>query len=223
MPSENDLHLMVGTGNAHKTEEIAACLADLGVKISDARILPETPEIIEDGATFEANAEIKARAFAREATRLPADRRPRWVLSDDSGLSVDALDGAPGVHSARYSEDLHGPDPTDEQNNRKLLDALEGVPPERRTARFVCTLVLVEVPQDPGDTPARHLEARGECEGRILEAGRGEQGFGYDPLFWVPSLDQTFGEASPEVKNRLSHRARALEKLREKLETELSR
>ncbi len=213
---------MVGTGNAHKTEEIAQVLADLNsIEVTSAKILPESPEIIEDGETFIENARIKALGFAKAASKLAEDSRPHWVLSDDSGLAVDALEGKPGVHSARYSEDIHGPNPSDAQNNAKLLAALSGIEKEQRTARFICTLVLVKVPESPEQAAEILLETAGQCEGRIIESTQGAGGFGYDPLFWVPELGTTFGEAGAELKNQLSHRARALEKLKVGIGSEL--
>lgn len=208
------IRLMVGTGNDHKVEEIAAILADLPLKVFGARELSDFPEIDESGSTFEENALIKARAFARSALQLdPVMERPQWVLSDDSGLCVDALGGAPGVHSARYAADLVD-HPTDEDNNRKLLKELRG---KDRRARFVCTLALVEVPDSTDAQPALILQARGECHGVIVDAARGGGGFGYDPLFLLEDLGRTMAELPPAEKNRRSHRAIALERFREAL------
>ncbi len=161
-------------------------------------VAPEA-ELREDGVTFVENALAKARQAAR-ATGLPA-------IADDSGLEVDALDGAPGVYSARYA----GPGADDDRNNAKLLEALRGVPPARRTARFRCVAVFVD--------PARGLELvrEGACEGEILEAPRGDDGFGYDPLFFVPTVGRTMAELPLEEKNRLSHRAAAFRALADAL------
>lgn len=208
------IRLMVGTGNDHKAREIAAILAGLPVVVFSARELPEFPRIEETGASFEENARLKARAFARSALQLePTSRRPRWVLSDDSGLCVDALDDEPGVYSSRYASDLVE-EPTDADNNRKLLQRLRDVPAKKRGARFVCALSLVEVPESADALPAVLLETRGECRGRIIDEARGDGGFGYDPLFLVEELGQTFAELPAEEKNRRSHRARALQRLR---------
>ena len=154
---------------------------------------PDFPDIVEDGHTFEENARKKAEALYRWI------KRP--VLADDSGLEVDALDGQPGVFSARYA----GEGATDEANNAKLLAALQSVPAHQRQARFRCVLVMM-VDED------RQLVAEGTCEGVILDAPRGTGGFGYDPLFYVPSLGKTLAELSEE-KNRISHRGAALRQL----------
>jgi XTP/dITP diphosphohydrolase len=156
-----------------------------------------TGEVVEDGHTFEANAELKAR-FAAAAAGLPA-------LADDSGLEVDALDGGPGVRTRRYA----GPDATDDDNNRKLLAALEGLPPKQRTAQYVCVLALVPPARGRAEDPPVAL-ARGVCRGRIAVAPRGSGGFGYDPIFEPePELPggRTFGLYSAAEKNAISHRA----------------
>jgi XTP/dITP diphosphohydrolase len=207
--------LMVGTANEHKTREIATILGTLPVEVVSASRLPRRPAVAETGATFAANAALKARAFAAAAARLlPSEGRPRWVLSDDSGLCVDALGDAPGVFSARYAADAHCPEPTDEQNNRKLLDKLTGLPAAERKARFVCSVAVAAVPGSPAGQPELLLEAEGACAGVILESPRGNAGFGYDPLFLDPELGCTFAEMPPAEKNRRSHRARALLQLR---------
>lgn len=213
--------LMAGTGNDHKTGEIAEILAGLPLSVASARCLTPFPVVDETGSTFAENAALKARAFARAASRLPGPDRPRWVLSDDSGLCVDAIGGRPGVHSSRYAEDLHGPGVGDRENIEKLLGELEGVGPDDRTARFVCTLAVAAVCDDGETEPPIVLTARGECQGRILGAPRGNGGFGYDPVFLVPELGRTFAELTPAEKNRRSHRGRALARLREALDREL--
>ena len=185
--------LLIATRNAHKLDEIRGLLP--GVEIVGTEGWPGVPDPEETGATFEANAVIKAEAW-RDATGLP-------TLADDSGLEVEALGGAPGVRSARYAG-AHGDTAA---NNAKLLRALEGVPAERRGARFVCALALAL----PGGA-TRTL--RGECRGRIVEAGRGAGGFGYDPLFVPEGEALTFGELPVETKARLSHRARAFAEAR---------
>jgi XTP/dITP diphosphohydrolase len=181
--------LVFASGNRHKVAEIAAMLAPRGWAVE-----PLTLTVEEDAATFAGNAEKKARA-ALAATGLPS-------LADDSGLEVDALGGAPGVLSARYA----GEPCDDAANNAKLLAALDGVPDARRTARFRCALVFV-------DGAGARLEADGACEGRIGHAARGSGGFGYDPLFILDGDGRTMAELTPEEKNRVSHRARALGKL----------
>jgi len=193
--------LVFATGNPGKVVELRELLAGLDLEVLSARDI-DLPEVIEDGDTFAANAAKKAREVSR-ATGLPA-------LADDSGLEVDALAGAPGVLSARFAGAGHD----DRANNEKLLAALAGVPPERRTARFRSALALADVAGALGD---RVLTAEGVCEGVILEAPRGGGGFGYDPLFFAPELGQTFAEAGVGAKNNLSHRARAMRAMRPQL------
>jgi XTP/dITP diphosphohydrolase len=193
--------LVFATRNPGKLAELRQLLADLPLEILSARDL-DLPEVEEDGDTFLANAAKKATEVSR-ATALPA-------LADDSGLEVDALGGAPGVLSARYG----GPEQDDARNNEKLLAALAGVPPERRTARFRSALALADT---AGRLGAELITAEGTCEGLILEAPRGAGGFGYDPLFFAPELGQTFAEAGVGPKNHLSHRARAMRAIRPRL------
>lgn len=179
--------LVFASGNRHKVSEVALILAPLGWTV-DALSLT----VDEDAPTFAGNAEKKARAaFAK--TGLPS-------LADDSGLEVDALGGAPGVRSARYAGDGHD----DAANNDKLMQAMRGVPDERRGARFRCALSFVD-----GDGTV--IIREGTCEGRIAHAPRGAGGFGYDPLFVVGDTGWTMAELTAEEKNRLSHRARALQ------------
>lgn len=182
--------ILIATRNAHKLEEIRAMLP--GVTLVGTDAYPEVPDPEETGTTFEANAAIKAEAWSA-ATGLPA-------IADDSGLEVDALNGAPGIHSARYAG-AHGDTAA---NNAKLLQALEGVPTKQRTARFVCALAL----SVPG---ASTQTLRGVCEGRIIDALTGNGGFGYDPLFVPDGYADSFGVLAPEVKALLSHRARAFQ------------
>lgn len=186
--------ILIATRNEHKLEEIRAMLP--GVMLVGTAAYPEVPDPEETGETFEANAVIKAEAWA-VATGLPA-------IADDSGLEVDALGGAPGIHSARYAG-VHGDTAA---NNAKVLAALEGVPVEKRTARFVCALALA-VPGEATQT------LRGVCEGRMIEALSGEGGFGYDPLFVPEGYEDSFGVLPPVVKATLSHRARAFRAARE--------
>jgi XTP/dITP diphosphohydrolase len=189
--------LVFATRNRGKLVELRELLPGIEVRSLDE--LGDVPEVVEDQDTFAGNAAKKA----REVAGLPA-------LADDSGLEVDALGGAPGVWSARYAGEGQG----DAANNAKLLAALAGVPPERRTARFRAVLALAD-PRGPlGD---RVLTADGTCEGVILDAPRGTGGFGYDPLFFAPELGRTFAEAGVGSKSELSHRARAMRAMRPQL------
>ena len=163
-------------------------------KVSDLSMLPEAPEVEETGGTFLENATLKALAISGLA--------PGLVLADDSGLEVDVLDGRPGVFSARFA----GPDATDAANNLKLIEELSGVPRDRRKARFRCVIVLAR-----GGKALEQFE--GTVEGHLLEAPRGESGFGYDPLFVPDGYEQSLAELGSVVKNALSHRARAMEKV----------
>lgn len=186
------LKVVLATGNEDKVREITDILAPHGFEVISLREFPEIGEIIEDGATFRENAMIKATAVSRYTGLL--------ALADDSGLEVDALDGAPGIYSSRFA----GKEKDDQANNRKLLDLLSGIPLERRTARFQCVVAIAE----PDGWV--HI-AEGFCEGIIVEEPRGQGGFGYDPLFYVPAYERTFAELDPAIKNRISHRAKALE------------
>ena len=188
------MKLLIATRNAHKLAEIREMLP--GVDLVGTAQWPAVPDPEETGCTFEENAVIKAEAWAA-ATGLPA-------LADDSGLEVEALGGAPGIHSARYAGH-HGDSAA---NNARLLRELAGRPPQERGARFVCALAYAR----PG-LPT--LTLRGICDGRILPAAQGANGFGYDPLFMPVGYTQTFGELPAEVKARISHRARAFALARE--------
>lgn len=192
--------VVLASGNAGKLRELTAMLEPLGWQVRPQSQW-DVPEAVEDGLSFIENALIKARHAARH-TGLPA-------LGDDSGLAVDALDGAPGIFSARYA----GPGAGDEANNRKLLQALAGVPPERRGAHFYCAIAMVRHAADPAP-----LVAIGRWDGRILDAPAGVGGFGYDPLFFVESQGCSSAELPPEIKNALSHRGRALAALVRQLE-----
>lgn len=187
--------LILATRNAHKTAEIAAVLEG-HFSVVDLRALPSAPEIEETGVTFAENAEIKALAIARFTGG--------WALADDSGLEVDALDGEPGVYSARFA----GPGATDAENNALLLARLAALPPDTpRTARFRCALALAR-------TGTIVATFDGTVEGRVIDALHGPGGFGYDPLFVPDGHEQSFGELPAEVKNTISHRARALAQFR---------
>jgi XTP/dITP diphosphohydrolase len=188
--------LVLGTRNAKKRQEIEEILGDLGLELRDLSAFPGAPEVVEDGDTFEANARKKAVELARALGQ--------WVLGEDSGLVVPALNGRPGVYSARYA----GKQGDDDANNQRLLAELAPLPEEERGAYYVCTAALA----DPKGVVQAVVEGR--CHGRIVHEYRGSGGFGYDPLFLIPEFHKTFGELSSRVKHALSHRARALAQLR---------
>lgn len=190
--------LVLATRNRHKGEELAALLGDLGIRIRTLDEFPDAPDVIEDGDTCEANAVKKARVIA-DATGLPA-------VADDTGLEVDALGGRPGVFAARYA----GEHATYEDNCRKLLQELRGIPRAQRTARFV-TVAAIALPSSAVQT------VRGQLQGLITEEPAGSRGFGYDPIFFVPELGKTLAELSAVEKNRISHRAKAFAQVRELL------
>lgn len=192
--------LVVATRNAKKKREILEILGDLPIELHDLAEFPQAPHVIEDGATFAANARKKAVETAQALGQ--------WVLGEDSGLVVPALNGRPGVVSARYA----GKQGDDAANNARLLAELAPLPDDRRAAYYVCTAALA----DPAGDVRTVVEGR--CHGVILKDHRGQGGFGYDPLFLIPEWHQTFGELTPRVKHALSHRARALEQLRPMLE-----
>jgi XTP/dITP diphosphohydrolase len=187
--------LVLGTRNRKKLGELTALLEPLGLKLATLADFPESIEIDETGDSFAANAALKA---AQQARHLQ-----QWVLGEDSGLAVDALQGSPGIFSARYS----GEGATDERNNERLISELAGVPLDRRTAHYVCSAAL----SDP--TGTIRVASEGICRGRILESPAGSGGFGYDPLFEIVECHQTFGELAPAVKSVLSHRSRAMRTL----------
>ncbi len=197
-PSPSPRTLLIATNNPGKLREIAALMTGVPVRWVGLADLPAMPECVEDGDTFEANAAKKALYYARLSGF--------WTLADDSGLEVDALDGKPGVHSARFA----GEPKSDARNNAKLIALLAGVPEERRTARFRCALALA-------DGKAVLARARGTVEGRIVDDARGSNGFGYDPHFFVPSHGCTMAELPSDEKNRISHRGQALRALRDAL------
>ncbi len=185
------MELVVATTNAGKLREIRRLLAETGIEVLGLEDMGEFPQIVEDADTFSENARKKALTVARICNRL--------TLADDSGLEVPAIGNAPGVHSARYA----GENATDSDNNRKLLAALDGLPREGRKARFRCTMALCEP-----DGACRFFT--GTLDGLVLEAARGEGGFGYDPLFLVPEYGKSLAELSLDIKNRISHRGQAL-------------
>jgi XTP/dITP diphosphohydrolase len=196
---DSPLSLIIGTRNRKKGEELAELLAPHGFTVATLDDFPNAIDIVEDGDSFAANAALKATQQARHLAR--------WVLADDSGLEVDALDGAPGIYSARYA----GPNATDDENNQRLLAQLGDTPLEKRSARYVCHVTVA----DP--TGAIRAESRGECRGRIRREPAGSNGFGYDPLFEVIEYHRTFGELGPHVKRAISHRSRALRAIIPKL------
>jgi XTP/dITP diphosphohydrolase len=183
--------IVLATGNRHKVEEVREILADTGVGVRALSEFPGVQPAVEDGTTFEENAIKKAESAAAQTARA--------AMADDSGLTVDALDGAPGVYSARYA----GRDGDHAANNAKLLDDMKDVPASERSARFVCVIAVA--------APGRKTQTfRGTVEGRILTELTGEAGFGYDPLFYSDELGSAFAQASSRGKNAVSHRGRAL-------------
>ena len=212
--------LLIATRNAHKVGEIQAILGGDFMCRALLREFPAAPAAIEDADTFAGNALKKAESLSEWLAAIPAEERGAlgkertFILADDSGLEVDALGGAPGVHSARFAamEAGHEGNSLDTDNNAKLLRLLAGVPKAERTARFRCVLALVEVNRTvPLLTPQLF---EGACEGWIDFAPRGGGGFGYDPLFVPLGQDKSFAELGESVKNGLSHRAQAQAKLR---------
>ncbi len=222
--------LVIATRNAHKVQEIRAILGS-GFNCVCLSDFPDAPAVIEDAPTFAGNATKKAVQLARfmagAPNTSPALQFPAFILADDSGLEVDALDGAPGVHSARFAATDKSANASDGDNNAKLLRLLKDVPAEKRTARFRCVLALTPLLETAAANAspvcaADEFELQtemfdGVCAGRINFAPAGQGGFGYDPLFVPDGYAQSFGELGEDVKNRLSHRARALEKLRGRL------
>ena len=195
--------IIFATGNENKMKEIRMILSDLGMEIVSMKQAGVDIDIVEDGMSFEENAEIKARAVSRVLTN-------DIVLADDSGLEIDYLDKAPGIYSARFA----GEDTSYDIKNRILLDRLEGVPDEERTARFVCAVAAVF----PDGTTS---VVRETIEGKIAHEITGENGFGYDPIFYVPQYGCTTAEMTPEQKNELSHRGKALRAMRDVLKEKL--
>lgn len=190
--------LIFATGNEHKLVEIRAIMADTDYEVISMREAGFDGDIVEDGTTFEENALIKARTIAKETGML--------TLADDSGLVIDYLNGEPGIYSARYL----GEDTPHSQKNADLLRRLEGVPDEKRSARFVCAVAAVF-------PDGREEVVRGVMEGRIAYESAGANGFGYDPIFFLPQYGCTSAELSPEDKNAISHRGNALRMIREKI------
>jgi XTP/dITP diphosphohydrolase len=227
--------LLIATRNLHKVEEIRAILGQ-DFRYLTLQSFPGAPEVVEDMPTFSGNATKKAVQLAKWLAGIPNQdldmgQERAFVLADDSGLEVDVLGGAPGVYSARFAAldtGAPGNSPTAE-NNAKLLRLLQGVPPVKRTARFHCAVALTPVPEARAESASPVCYAdeaelstelfQGICEGHIVLEPRGGGGFGYDPLFVPSGYDKTFGELPEAVKNQLSHRAKALEKLKARLST----
>jgi XTP/dITP diphosphohydrolase len=191
--------VIIATKNEGKAREFESLFAQKGYEVKTLLDFPDSPDVEETGTTFEENAILKAEAISKEYHQV--------VISDDSGLIVDALDGRPGVYSARYA----GEDKNDEANTNKVLRELEGVPEANRTARFYCALAVASPNQET-------IIVSGTIEGYITEQPIGENGFGYDPIFYVKELGKTTAELTKEEKNKMSHRAKALKALEGKLD-----
>lgn len=201
--------IIFATGNKNKMIEIRMILEDFGCKILSQKEAGIQADVVEDGQTFEENALIKATTIADIARKMP-EYKNAVVLADDSGLEIDALNKEPGIYSARYM----GEDTSYDIKNQALIDRLEGVPDEKRTARFVCAIAAA-LPD--GSTEV----VRGTMEGRIGYEITGENGFGYDPIFYLPQFGCSSAELEPEKKNELSHRGEGLRKMRKVLEEKL--
>lgn len=199
--------IIFATGNAGKMKEIRMIMADLDIEVQSMKEAEIQAEIVEDGETFEENAKIKAQAIAQE---LRARGEQAVVLADDSGLEIDYLNKEPGVYSARYM----GEDTSYTVKNANLIQRLAGVPDEKRTARFVCVIAAVF-------PDGRVFQTRATIEGRIGYEEKGENGFGYDPIFYLPEYGMYSAELAPEEKNRISHRGKALEEMKKVLLAEL--
>lgn len=194
------IEIIIATRNEAKLKEILRIVGNEDIRFKSLRDFPGTPEIEENGKTFRENAIIKACAVAKMTGMI--------ALADDSGLEVDALGGEPGIYSARFG----GENLNDRKRNILLLKKMEGIPEERRNARFVCTVAIA--------TPDGNVNvAEGFCNGKISFSPRGNSGFGYDPIFLIPSFDKTFAELGPEIKDNISHRAIALRKASEILKS----
>ncbi len=191
--------IIIGSGNEHKIREIKAFFAELKIDFQPLPDDRELPEVIEDGKNYKENALKKARQRAEELNEI--------VLADDSGLSVDYLDGAPGIYSARFG----GEGLNDEEKYLKILSIMEGVPQEERGAAFVSAVALVDPFKE------EEIVVKAKCEGIIAEKPSGTNGFGYDPIFYLPEYDKTMAEISQQEKNKISHRGRALKKMKEAL------
>ncbi|MFH2012094.1 MAG: XTP/dITP diphosphatase [Pseudomonadota bacterium] len=198
------MEIILATSNEGKLREIKELIKGLNVKILSLKDIPNSPDIQECGSSFRENALIKSKAIASLTNKI--------TIADDSGLEVDFLNGEPGVYSARFA----GENANDDENNKKLLARLEGVPLSERGATFRCVIAVVN-PEGKEDI------VEGECKGIIQFEEKGNFGFGYDPLFFVPEYGKTFAELSPEIKNKISHRGKAIEKLKVVLKNYLKR
>jgi XTP/dITP diphosphohydrolase len=226
--------LLIATRNAHKVGEIRSILG-ASFQCLTLDDFPGAPKVIEDADTFAGNATKKAVELAKcVAGSLLIARHSslKFVLADDSGLEVDALNGAPGVHSARFAALDKAENSPDADNNAKLLRLLKDVPPGKRTARFRCVIALVPILEKKTENSSRvcyadDLESAaqlfdGACEGRIVASASGKGGFGYDPLFVPDGFTQTFAELGEDVKNRISHRSKALTRLKEYFQAQIN-
>lgn len=191
--------IVIGSGNQHKIEEIKAFFEDLKIEFVGLDSTLDLPEVIEDGRSYKENALKKARQRANELNEI--------VLADDSGLSVDFLDGAPGIYSARFG----GEGLSDQEKYLKILEILKGKPKNKRKAAFVSVLALV----DPFEQ--KEITVEGRVEGLIAEEATGDNGFGYDPIFYLPEYDKTMAQLSQKEKNKISHRGRALKKMKKEI------
>src|SRR5688500_13705112 len=221
--------VLIATRNKHKVEEIRSILGDR-FEFRTLSDFPGAPTPVEDAPDFAGNATKKAVTLANWLAARRDAHGIEYVLADDSGLEVDALKGAPGVHSARFAALDTGAEgnSADAENNAKLLRLLKEVPAEKRSARFRCVIAFTPVPSDGVASASKTCDANeaelateifdGACEGRIIDGPRGKHGFGYDPLFIPTGFTESFAELGEETKNRISHRSRALEKLRARLE-----
>ena len=200
--------IVIASGNSHKAQEIQNLLGKEYPYLT-LKDFPEAPEVKEDASSFAGNAVKKALSLVNWLKQNGAFSEG-WILADDSGLEVDVLDGAPGVHSARYASTTQTDNSSDEDNNSKLLRELTGRVEHHRTARFRCVIALAQAGEY---TQPRLFE--GSCEGRIAQSASGEHGFGYDPLFIPNGFNNSFGELGPEIKSQLSHRGAALRQLKD--------
>lgn len=187
--------ILIGTTNLGKLNDFKKLFEKEGITVKSLQDYPEVIDVEETGDTFQANAILKAEAFSRKYNEI--------VIADDSGLEIDSLNGRPGIYSARYA----GEEKNDEENIQKVLKEMEGIPVEKRTATFVCALAVAR----PGKET---IVFEGKCSGFITEEPKGSHGFGYDPIFYVPEKNKTMAELTTEEKNEISHRKRALDKLK---------
>jgi XTP/dITP diphosphohydrolase len=221
--------ILIATRNAHKVSEIQAILGN-EFEYLTLKDFPQAPKVVEDADTFAGNATKKAVELAKWLVGRNAQPMPDFVLADDSGLEVDALNGAPGVFSARFAAMDSGENSPDVDNNAKLLRLLKDIPLEKRTARFRCVIALTPIPSKAIESasPVCYADESGfqtqlfdgACEGRIIFEPSGANGFGYDPLFVPDGFDQTFADLGDDIKNKLSHRAQALGKLKKTLDSQ---